>query len=121
VAAIYPLVPFIASYVWDQQAPKVLLTRITRATDSFVAAPILIALLVLLGNAGLPSKCETLFAFDPVRYQRSGNRSLGLPSDCNTTLLSNACGTGRHQVREIRSICRATRAGFGLVILTMYV
>jgi hypothetical protein len=119
VATMYPLVAFASICLWDQKRPKVLLARILRATDSFVAAPILIALLVLLGNAGLPSKCESLFAFDPQKYRSTRHQPLKARVDCDVTFSSNECGTGRSQVKEIQNICRATRAGFGLVIFTM--
>jgi hypothetical protein len=103
---------------------KVLFLRIARATDSFIAAPILIALAILLGDSGLPGKCDELYTFNSRAYVAAGKRSVGVEGRqaCNangTVDRSNDCGTGRRQVHALNTICQQAKAGFGLTIAAM--
>lgn len=106
--------------MWFRRS-KVLFIRIARATDSFIAAPILIALAIVLGDAGLPGKCDQLYTFPGIE---TGNQSVvfNRKQACNangTIDGHNDCGTGRRQVHALKSMCQQAKAGFGLTIAAM--
>lgn len=106
--------------MWFRRS-KVLFIRVCRATDSFIAAPILIALAIVLGDAGLPGKCTQLYTFPGVE---AGNETVvfSRKQACNangTIDRHNNCGTGRRQVKALSSTCQQAKAGFGLTIVAM--
>lgn len=108
--------------MWFRRS-KVLFLRIARATDSFIAAPILIALVIVLGDAGLPGNCDQLYEFNSHAYDPSQRRiATEGRQACNangTIDRSNDCGTGRRQVHAINAMCQQAKAGFGLTIAAM--
>jgi len=106
--------------MWFRRS-KVLFLRMARATDSFIAAPILIALAIVLGDAGLPGNCHQLYTFPGID---AGNSTVVISRKqaCNangTVDRHNDCGTGRRQVHALNAMCQQARAGFGLTISAM--
>jgi len=127
VAALYPILLWL-SFMYFRSRSKVAYLRITRATDSFLAAPVLIALAIILGDSGLPKRCDQLYRFDQKVYRTPGKRSLIQRADSplprgnySLTSLSNEYGTGPYQVHGLHSICRQAQAGFSLTIFAIVV
>ncbi|KAE9962896.1 hypothetical protein EG328_011929 [Venturia inaequalis] len=121
VATLYPILLWL-SLMWFRRT-KVLFIRVCRATDSFIAAPIFIALAIVLGDAGLPGKCTQLYTFPGVE---AGNQTVvfSRKQACNangTIDRHNQCGTGRRQVKALSSTCQQAKAGFGLTIAAIIV
>ncbi|QDS71432.1 hypothetical protein FKW77_003495 [Venturia effusa] len=121
VAALYPILLWL-SLMWFRRS-KVLFIRVCRATDSFIAAPIIIALAIVLGDSGLPGKCTQLYTFPGVE---AGNQTVVFSriQACNangTIDRFNECGTGRRQVKALNSMCQQAKAGFALTIAAIIV
>lgn len=110
--------------VFRSKKRKVLYLRVSRATDSLIVAPLLIALAVILGTAGLPANCNELSIFDRGTYlatlKRSTNTTVvaaNATTSCAANATANDCGTGRQQVADMGKVCRMAKAGFSLVIV----
>ena len=117
---MYPVLVWFIFFYLRAHKRKVLYLRVSRASDSLLVAPLLIALAVVLGNAGLPSDCEQLWLFSRDTYLSLGKRaSANFAVECNANATNNECGTGKNQLHDMGKICRTARAGFSLVIVTM--
>ncbi|KAF2433669.1 hypothetical protein EJ08DRAFT_657808 [Tothia fuscella] len=117
-AGVYPMIfPWLLLW-YERLSTKVRCLRVSRATDALVLSPLLIALAVLLGDAGVPATCETLYEFDIYAYGKLPNSSIDA---CNPHARTNECGTGYGQRQDNSDLCESVKAGFALVILAIVI